>query len=222
MKNIFFITTAVATMMFASCGSNATEAGAADSALTATEGSASYVVDSSSVLNWGGSKIVGVGSHKGTIAITEGSVSVENGNITAGTFTIDMTKITCTDSLPKEYSDKLIGHLGADDFFNVAKFPAAKFVISEVKAEANGENTHVISGNLTLRDSTKNISFPAAVTISADGVTAKGKATINRLDWGVNYDKANMSISEKAAAKLKNGVVSKDIEIGFDIKASKK
>jgi hypothetical protein len=31
-----------------------------------------------------------------------------------------------------------------------------------------------------------------------------------------------MSISEKAAAKLKNGVVSKDIEIGFDIKASKK
>jgi polyisoprenoid-binding protein YceI len=222
MKNIFFIITAVATMMFASCGSNATEAGAADSALSATEGSASYVVDSTSVLNWGGSKIVGVGAHKGTIAITEGSVSIENGNITAGTFTIDMTKMTCTDSIPAEYSQKLIGHLGADDFFSVAKFPTAKFVISEVKAEANGANTHVISGNLTLRDSTKNISFPAAVTISADGVTAKGKATINRLDWGVNYDKANMSISEKAAAKLKNGVVSKDIEIGFDIKASKK
>ena len=126
MKNIFFIITAVATMMFASCGSNATEAGAADSALSATEGSASYVVDSTSVLNWGGSKIVGVGAHKGTIAITEGSVSIENGNITAGTFTIDMTKMTCTDSIPAEYSEKLIGHLGADDFFSVAKFPTAK------------------------------------------------------------------------------------------------
>jgi polyisoprenoid-binding protein YceI len=221
MKNIFFITTAVATMMFASCGSNATEAGAADSTLSATEGSASYVVDSSSVLNWCGSKIVGVGAHHGTIAITEGSVSVENGNITAGTFTIDMTKITCTDSLPKEYSEKLIGHLGADDFFSVAKFPTAKFVISEVKAEANGANTHVISGNLTLRDSTKNISFPAAVSITADAVTAKGEVIINRLDWGVNYDKASMSLAEKAQAKLKNGVVSKDIKITLDIKATK-
>jgi hypothetical protein len=222
-KYIFFLTTAVAAMMFASCGSNASEAGAADSTMKATEGSASYLVDSNSTMGWGGSKIVGIGTHAGTIAIQEGSISVENGNITAGTFTVDMKKIVCTDSgLPAEFAAKLIGHLSADDFFNVEKFPTAKFVISEVKAEANGENTHVISGNLTLRDSTKNISFPAAVAITENGVTAKGKTTINRLDWGVNYDKANMSISEKAASKLKNGVVSKDITISFDIKASKK
>ncbi len=222
-KNIFFLTAAVASMMFASCGSNASEAGAADSAMTATAGSVSYVVDQNSTLGWGGSKVVGVGSHAGTIAISEGSISVENGNITAGSFTVDMKKIVCTDSgLPAEFNAKLIGHLSADDFFNVEKFPTAKFVISSVKAEANGENTHVISGNLTLRDSTKNISFPAAVAITETGLTAKGSTTINRLDWGVNYDKANMSLPEKAAAKLKNGVVSKDITISFDLKATKK
>jgi len=209
--------------MFASCGSNASEAGAADSTMTATAGSAAYTVEPNSTLGWGGSKVVGVGSHAGTIAISEGTISVENGNITAGSFTVDMKKIACTDSgLPAEFSAKLIGHLSADDFFNVEKFPTAKFVISSVKAEANGENTHVISGNLTLRDSTKNISFPAAVAITETGLTAKGSTTINRLDWGVNYDKTNMSLPEKAAAKLKNGVVSKDITISFDLKATKK
>jgi len=222
-KNIFYITLAAVAVFAAACGSNSTEAGAADSTLTATEGAASYAVDANSTLGWTGSKMVGIGSHSGTIAISEGSINVENGNITAGSFTVDMKKIVCTDSgLPAEFNAKLIGHLGADDFFNVEKFPTAKFEITGVKAEASGENTHVISGNLTLRDSTKNISFPAAVTISADGVTAKGKTTINRLDWGVNYDKSNMSLPEKAAAKLKNGVVSKDMEIRFDIKATKK
>ena len=92
-KNIFFLTTAVAAMMFASCGSNASEAGSADSAMTATAGSASYVVDSNSTLGWGGSKVVGIGAHAGTIAIQEGSISVENGNITAGSFTVDMKKL---------------------------------------------------------------------------------------------------------------------------------
>ena len=94
--------------------------------------------------------VVGAVSASSTLQVGS-SATIGNGlTVTAGTFTADMTKIVCTDSgLPAEYATKLIGHLAADDFFNVEKFPTAKFVISEVKAEANGENTHVISGNLT-------------------------------------------------------------------------
>jgi polyisoprenoid-binding protein YceI len=221
-KQFIYLSAAVAVFAMASCGSNASEAGNADSTLSAGDSASDFKVSAESTLGWSGSKAVGIGQHAGTIAISEGTLSVENGNITAGTFTIDMTKITVTDSgLPDDAKQKLVGHFSSDDFFNVEKFPTSKFEITEVKAEANGANTHVIAGNLTLRDSVKNISFPAAVSITADAVTAKGEVIINRLDWGVNYDKASMSLAETAQAKLKNGVVSKDIKITLDIKATK-
>ena len=220
-KSFIYLTAAGAGMAMASCGSNATEAGAADSTLSATEGSSTFTISTESVVGWKGTKVVGMGSHAGTIGITEGTVSLENGNLTAGTVTIDMKNIVVSDSIPDEYKQKLIGHFSADDFFNVEQFPTAKFEITGSEAKADGDYTHVISGNLTLRDSTKNISFPATVSVDENGLTAVGTAVINRLDWGVNYDKEKMSLSEKLQAEAKNGIVSKDIEITFDIKASK-
>jgi polyisoprenoid-binding protein YceI len=173
-KSFIYLTAAVAVFAMASCGSNASDAGNADSAATANTGAVTYTVAPESVIGWRGSKVVGIGEHKGSIAISEGSVSVENGKLTAGSFTIDMNNIVCTDSIPDEYKQKLIGHFQADDFFNVAKFPTAKFEITSVEEKAEGTNTHVISGNLTLRDSVKNISIPAAVTIDGTTFTAKG------------------------------------------------
>lgn len=220
-KSFIYLTAAVAGMAMASCGSNATEAGAADSTLSATEGSSTFNISTESVVGWKGTKVVGMGSHAGTIGITEGTLSLENGNITAGSVTIDMKNIVVTDSMPDEYKQQLIGHFSANDFFNVEQFPTAKFEITGSEAKADGDYTHVISGNLTLRDSTKNISFPATVSVDENGLSAVGTAVINRLDWGVNYDMEKMSLSEKLQAEAKNGIVSKDIEITFDIKASK-
>jgi len=220
-KSFIYLTAAVAGMAMASCGSNATEAGAADSTLSATEGSSTFNISTESVVGWKGTKVVGMGSHAGTIGITEGTLSLENGNLTAGSVTIDMKNIVVTDSMPDEYKQQLIGHFSANDFFNVEQFPTAKFEITGSEAKADGNYTHVISGNLTLRDSTKNISFPATVSVDENGLSAVGTAVINRLDWGVNYDKEKMSLSEKLQAEAKNGIVSKDIEITFDIKASK-
>jgi polyisoprenoid-binding protein YceI len=221
-KQFIYLTTAVAVLALASCGSNATEATDADAALNASTGDIVYNVSTESTIGWKGSKAVGAGEHFGTIGITEGSLSVENGNITSGTVTIDMKSIAVSDSgMPDDAKQKLIGHFSSDDFFNIEKFPTAKFDITSVEAKAEGDFTHVISGNLTLRDSSKNITFPATVSIDESGVSAKGKVVINRLDWGINYDKEKMSLSEKLQATAKNGIVSKDIEITLDIKASK-
>lgn len=223
MKSTFvYLTAAVAVMAMASCGSNATEAGAADSTLSATEGSATYTIAPESVLGWKGTKVVGDGSHVGTIAMTNGTISMENGNITAGSVTIDMMNIVVTDSgMADEYKQKLIGHFSSDDFFNVEQFPTAKFEITGSESKVEGAYTHVISGNLTLRDSIKNISFPATVAVTESGLTAVGMAVINRLDWGINYDKDKMSLSEKLQATAKNGIVSKDIELTLNITATK-
>lgn len=220
-KNTILFGMAAIAIALGSCGSNASEASGADSVAQADSNATTYNVDlASSTVAWFGTHAVGTGDHNGTINIKEGSLSLANGNITAGSFVIDMSSIKCTDSLPAEYLTKLHGHLAAEDFFNTAKFPTAKFEITACEAKAEGDNTHFISGNLTLRDSTKNISFPAKVTV-ADGVTATAKVVINRLDWGINYDKENMTLAEAAQKKLKNGVVSKDITLNISLTAKK-
>ncbi|MFN4123127.1 MAG: YceI family protein [Flavobacteriales bacterium] len=217
-KTIFLsaITFATAAFLITSCGSNSTNA--EDAKDVATESEVSYTVDAAnSVINWKGSKVVGIGEHVGTIAISEGTIGTKDGAISSGNFIIDMNKIVVTDTaswMNEEAKGKLVGHFQSDDFFNVAQFPTAKFEITGVE----GNN---ISGNLTIRDVTKNITIPAEIAINGDELTAKGSVVINRLDWNINYDKENMSLAEAAQAKLKNGVVGKDMEIGIAIVAKK-
>jgi len=224
-KNTILFGMAAIALTLGSCGSNASEASGADSVATADSTATTYTVDAaSSSIGWLGTHAVGTGDHHGTIGIKEGSLSLTNGEITAGSFVIDMASIKCTDSLPAEYLTKLHGHLAAEDFFNTAKFATAKFEITHCEVAANetasGDNTHLISGNLTIKDSTKNITFPAKVTVG-ETVTATGQVVINSLDWGINYDKENMTLAEAAQKKLKNGVVSKDITLTFNLTAKK-
>lgn len=220
-KNTILIGMAAIAFTLGSCGSNASEASGADSIATADSSDSNYTIDAAtSNVVWFGTHTVGTGDHNGTINITKGSLSIAGGNITAGSFVIAMASIKCTDSLPAEYLTKLHGHLSAEDFFNTAKFATAKFEITACEVKAEGDNTHLISGNLTIKDSTKNISFPAKVTVG-ESVTATGKVIINRLDWGINYDKENMTLAESAQKKLKNGVVSKDITLTINLTAKK-
>jgi polyisoprenoid-binding protein YceI len=44
-----------------------------------------------------------------------------------------------------------------------------------------------ISGNLTIKDVTKNIEFPAKVSVSESGATAMAKFMIDRTEWGITY-----------------------------------
>ncbi len=222
MKKITITLSAVALAFLASCGSKTTtNAGEADSAAKATQGSSTLTIDkATSVVEWKGYKSIGY-DHFGTINISEGTLSVENGNITAGEFTLDMNSVQSLDKkdAPEEKA-KLEGHLKNDDFFNVEKYPTSKFVITEVKKQEDDKgNTHIISGNLTIRDVTKNISFPAVIATSENGiVSAEGAVTINRLDWGINFDKDNLSLSKAAIGKIKNGVVENAVDIKINIK----
>jgi len=217
-KSIILSSIAIATtaFIFTSCGSDATKS--EDAKDVATDSEVNYTVDAtSSIINWRGTKVVGMGEHAGTIAISEGTVGVKENALASGNFTIDMNSINVTDTASWFTNDKrgqLTGHLQSDDFFNVATYPTAKFEISSVE----GNN---ISGNLTLRDVTKNITFPAEISVSENEVTAKGSVVINRLDWNINYDKEKMSLSESAQASAKNGIVGKDIEISIALKATK-
>jgi polyisoprenoid-binding protein YceI len=223
MKKQFLYFAGVAAMaVMAACGGNTSKSGDADTAAKAGEGAGTYTVDvASSNLEWRGWKIIKASEHKGTISIKEGQLSVENGKLVAGSFTIDMNSIKNTDLTDTGYQKKLVGHLMAEDFFNVAKFPTGKFEIVSVAEKASEGYTHELSGNLTLRDSTRKISFPANIKVEGNTVTANGKATINRLDWGVNYDSKNLSLAEAAQKKVKDGIVNNEMDITISLKATK-
>ena len=208
--------------LFAACSNSGNQATDA-TAVSADSTGVNYVVDATaSTISWEAFKIVG--GHKGTIGLTEGNFNIKDGNILSGGFTINMLTMANTDIPvgPDSSNFNLVKHLTSSAFFDVAKYPTGKFEITTVTpltADAAG-NTHTISGNLTIKDSVKNIVFPAKVTINGDELTAEGTATVNRLQFGIVYN----SVSVSPAALLKkigDNAIKDELTIKIALKAKK-
>jgi polyisoprenoid-binding protein YceI len=125
------------------------------------------------------------GQHTGNVKIKNGSLTVADGKLTGGSFEVDMTSISCTD-MQGEYADKLIGHIKSDDFFGVAKYPTAKYVITKA-IPTDSKGNYKIVGNLTIKSTTKEVKFNANVAEANGAVTATGKMTIDRSEFDVKY-----------------------------------
>lgn len=146
--------------------------------------STNYNVDvTSSNIVWNGYKVTG--SHTGNVKVKSGKLDIDGGKLTGGSFEIDMNSITCTD-MTGGGADKLVGHLKSDDFFGVATYPTAKFVISRAIALDTKGNYKII-GNLTIKSTTKEIKFNANVAETDGVVKATGKITIDRSEYDVRF-----------------------------------
>ena len=131
----------------------------------------------SSVL-WKGEKVTG--SHEGTIMIKSGFLKFNNKKFIGGEFEIDMNSLVCTD-LSGEYKEKLEGHLKADDFFGVSKFPTATLKIKRVKQKK--EDTYECTAEITIKAKTEIIIFNTI--LNKNSATAKIK--IDRTKFDVKY-----------------------------------
>jgi polyisoprenoid-binding protein YceI len=137
----------------------------------------------------------GVGkNHPGTFKLNYGAVAVDNDSLSGGTFVININSMQM-EQQGNDIKEKLRPHLLSGDFFDAAKFGTATFEITNVmpwkpkegeKSLVEGANLS-ISGNLKIKDVTKNITFPARIDL--DGNTLKGKANfdIDRRQWQMNY-----------------------------------
>lgn len=150
------------------------------------------VENGDNTITWVGFKTFGSGRHNGTITITDGRLFVRGEALEGGKFSIDMNSIHNED-LPVEgdyNQEKLVGHLKSADFFDAANHPQAMFEITEVTAENNEEKgtSHKVSGNLTMRGITKNISFPATVEVTPEMVSFQApEFSIDRKNWNVMF-----------------------------------
>ncbi len=138
-------------------------------------------VESSSV-KWVGKKVTG--QHNGSISLKGGRLEMEDGQLVGGLFTIDMASINVED-LSGGGKGKLEGHLKSDDFFGVEKFPSATFVIT--KAVPQGPGKYKIVGNITIKETTEEIQFPATVEEKDGKMIAKADITIDRSKFNVRY-----------------------------------
>ncbi len=205
---------------------------------------ASSEVASSVAVNTEASIVTWIGSrparkHNGTIAITGGEVLVEGEAVVGGNFTFDINSLSVLD-IPanNENNAKLRGHLMSADFFDAASFPEASFEITGAsiydasslaadKDEFATDNapaklsqfmvdnpTHFISGNLTMRGTSKNITFPARVTLENGTIKAVANFNIDRTDWKLMYgDEAS------ATDKAKDSFIYNTVNVGFELEA---
>ena len=147
-----------------------------------------------------GSKVTG--SHKGGFKNVTGTVTVPEEDLSKAVVDIKMDMSSTWADDPK-----LEGHLKGEDFFDVTKFPTSTFVSSKIEKSDEGHN---VTGNLTFHGVTKEISFPATITMEGDGVKTQAEFAINRKDFGVVYPgKPDDLIRDK-------------VVIRFDIAANKK
>ncbi len=218
MNKIYIAILAIGFM--ASCNNNqATVAGDAQNVATDSTGTIYKVDLTSSNINWSGTAVSH--GHNGTIGMKDGELTVKDGNISSGAFTIDMNTIKCIDVVDAEKNGQLIGHLTSPDFFDTKTFGEGKFELVSVAALTNDSagNTHTITGNLTLKGQSKSISFPAKVSISTEEITATGNVIINRLDWGINYKSLKGAAAAIDFAKWKDDAISDDLKIAVNLKA---
>lgn len=208
MKKIILLVAIIATV-FASCIGEKKEKTAIKEAVKVTVNAENLnnVDVTASVLNWEGSKPTG--SHNGTVALKSGGLLVEAGTLTQGVFVVDMNTITNTDMAGSEGAAKIEGHLKASDFFDVAVYPTAKFVITSV---VDTEGKLAVTGNLTIKNTTKSITIPATIA-TAEGITTfKSETfTIDRTDFGVVY------ASKKLDAALKDKFINDLMEMSFSV-----
>jgi polyisoprenoid-binding protein YceI len=161
---------------------------------------------SESKIQWVGTKVSGY--HTGNVPLKSGEINVNNGGVTGGKFVMDVANMQVLGPKGSDSAsnNKLLGHLKSNDFFDVATHPEGTFELTGVQPYKGGaikdstdsrqeeiskykvlNPTHFVSGNLTLKGVTKNVEFPASITVTGNSAEATAKFNINRKDWGIVY-----------------------------------
>lgn len=182
------------------------------------EGTAYQVNPSQSTLQWIGTKPTG--KHTGRFRLQEGTLYVKDSTVTGGRFTIDIKSLEDVDlagdtAMKHKLERELKSHL----FFDAEKYPTATFAITGVDVYRPDGNdvllkdaTHTIQGNLTIKEVTKNVTFPAKIAIQKGQLKANADFNIDRTLWGMTY-RADKSLQDK--------LINSAVNIQFSITAQR-
>ena len=222
MKKLTVLALVGAALLFTACNDKK-ETVKAEQEVAAKTGEVYNVDLAASKVDWKAFHKGGFAPRWGTLNLKSGEITVENDAVTSGEFVIDMTTLKVDPASVTEADKKpadLEAHLKNADFFDVEKQPTSDFKITavadlagELPKDAVAGANKTISGNLTLLGKTLNVSFPAKVTVAEGKASIEAKFTVNRADWGIKFGTDETDPAE--------WMISKDIEIGINVTASK-
>ncbi|MEX0931663.1 MAG: YceI family protein [Candidatus Paceibacterota bacterium] len=147
------------------------------------------VSEEESSITWeGGKKIIVDYIDRGTIEVAEGSLAFKEGVLVGGEVVIDMDSIAVTSNGQNDdgKSGMLVKHLKSEDFFEVETYPTSKIVITNV-VQGSSEGEYTVTGNVTIKDVTNSVTFPATATVSDGVVNGSATLTLDRSKWNVRY-----------------------------------
>ena len=222
MKKLTVLALVGAALLFTACNDKK-ETVTAEQEVAAKTGEVYNVDLAASKVDWKAFHKGGFAPRWGTLNLKSGEITVENDAVTSGDFVIDMTTLKVDPASVTEADKKpadLEAHLKNADFFDVEKHPTSDFKITavadlagELPKDAVAGANKTISGNLTLLGKTLNVSFPAKVTVAEGKASIEAKFTVNRADWGIKFGTDETDPAE--------WMISKDIEIGINVNATK-
>ncbi len=89
-------------------------------------------------------------------------------------------------------------HLRSADFFHSEKFPQITFGVEKVVPAGEGVT---VSGTLTVRDRSRQISFPATVEAAGDGdLTLDATVAVDRSEFGLTWNQMGMASMKNTIA----------------------
>lgn len=180
-----------------------------------------YSIDTkASEVKWSGKKPLIEGYiNSGTIGLNEGEVRVDENGVMSGSFVIDMKtlKVGLTAKKPNQETT-LEGHLKGENWFDVETYPTSKFVIKKVTAKNSdpANTSYDIEGDLTIKDKTNTITFPATIKQEANGqLVAEATTEIDRTKWGLTAGSASFF------ENLADNAIDDMISLSFKLVANK-
>lgn len=135
-----------------------------------------------STIEWVGEKVSG--AHSGYINLQNAFFLFKEKKIVGGEFNIDMNSIKCTDIENPAYAAKLEEHLKDPDFFNRSKYPTSNFKITNIIFDGT---SYMITGNITIKEISQEITFPAKFENDGDLFRANATLKIDRTKNDIKY-----------------------------------
>lgn len=130
----------------------------------------------------------------GSLSGLKGTINFNPSNLTASSFNVSIDVNTINTGV-----DMRDNHLKKEEYFNAAKYPAINFVSTGITGDQNG---YTVTGHLTIKDVTKNISFPFTAASQNDGMLFTGNFSINRKDFHVGGGSAVLSSTVDVSLKV--------------------
>lgn len=152
----------------------------------------------------------------GSFAIASSSLMVEGGALTDGEIIFDMADLAADQTSNTQMGvDSLTEHLRSDDFFDVETYPEASFSLTSTEEISSTieEFDYQVTGDLTLKDQTNELTFPAEIGMDDGNLIIRGTTSIDRTQWGIRYG------SDSFFDNLGDNVIGDEVDISFDLTA---